>query len=318
MANKEEDVKQPIIIKKVNISGGGHHGGAWKVAYADFVTAMMAFFLLMWLLNATTEEQRTGIADYFNPSTDPMSPRVSVSLSGAESILAGTTVAPDGAMTSTTQPLVNTPDLTNVNIDANTDSAAQEAEQEAFDAVAEEIKQAIQEDPAMADLTNNLLIDETPEGLRIQIVDQEGKSMFPSGSARMFAKMQELLAKLAPIIKDAPNQLSIRGHTDSIPYRGRDGYSNWELSADRANSTRKVLLEAGYPKEKLDDVVGKADTDPKEPENPSAASNRRISLILIKEAITKAKKDAESGKGTADYLRAYKTPQRQNTIIEFK
>ncbi|HCK32739.1 MAG: motility protein MotB [Micavibrio sp.] len=325
MADKDEDKKeQPIIIKKINKGGGGHHGGAWKVAYADFVTAMMAFFLLMWLINVTTEEQKTGIADYFNPSTDPVAPRVSMSMSGADSVLSGQTIAPDGAMVTTNQPLVNTPEeLQHVEIENiysrvgnNEPTQAEIEEQETFDDIKEAIEQAVQNDPDLSELSKNLVIDETPEGLRIQIIDQEGKSMFPSGSAKMYPRMQQLLERVGKIISKADNEISIRGHTDSVPYNGRGGYTNWELSADRANATRKVLLNSGYSPRKLDEVVGKADTEHLFPEDPNGPRNRRISIILIKEAITKAKK-GEGADSRSDYLRSLGAPRRSNSIINF-
>lgn len=312
MADEDSNKKeQPIIIKKIKKGGHGHHGGAWKVAYADFVTAMMAFFLLMWLLNATTEEQKTGIADYFSPSTDPLAPRVSVTLSGAESLLAGQSVAREGAMVTDLMPLVNTPELTNVDVQNEA------AEQESFNEVEAELKQAMQDDPELADLAPNLIVDEAPEGLRIQIVDQEGQSMFPSGSARMYPRMRKLLERVAKIIEKADNQISVRGHTDSVPYRGRDGYSNWELSADRANSSRKVLLSSGLAPKRLDDVVGKADTEHLFPDDPRSAKNRRISIILIKDSITEAKKGGDGSKGRT-YLDQLRSRPRSNTIFNIE
>ena len=328
MADDDGEKEQPIVIKKINKGGHGHHGGAWKVAYADFVTAMMAFFLLMWLLNATTEEQKTGIADYFAPSTDPMSPRVSVTTSGAEGVLQGLAVAVDGAMVTTTQPLVNTPEeLTNVDLETINSEGFEEAEQQAqieeqelFDSVEAEIQQALQSDPELAELSPNLVIDETPEGLRIQIVDQEGQSMFPSGSSRMYEKMQKLLNKLAGIISKAPNEISVRGHTDSIPYKGRGGKTNWELSAERANSSRKVLLDSGLQPKKIHDVVGKADTDHLFPNEPNSPRNRRISIILLKDAIVDAKRAPTRGgtRDSRDYLKKLQTPTRSNSIIDFE
>lgn len=332
MADEEDSKKlQPIIVKKIIKGGGGHHGGAWKVAYADFVTAMMAFFLLMWLLNATTEEQKEGISDYFAPSKSVTDLNVSQSVSGADALLAGQSIAIDGAMVTTVQPLINTPeDVTKLELDTTgnpkEDSLealrirAEAEEQANFDEIENEIKQALQEDPELTNLAKNLIIDETPEGLRIQIIDQEGQSMFPSGSAQMFPRMKDLLQKLASIIKKKPNELSIRGHTDSIPYNGRGGYSNWELSADRANASRRVLEDAGFPGKQIADVVGRADTDHLFPEKPKSEQNRRISIILIKDEITKAR-DAAQGKGVGgeDYMRQpMKNKQRSNSIIDFK
>lgn len=298
------DEKAPVIvIKKVVKGGGGHHGGAWKVAYADFVTAMMAFFLLMWLLNATTEEQRQGISEYFDPT--PM--EVSSSTSGAGGVMGGLTVSTEGARASDVQPIVhnNNPPSPNVKMQIDPEQMKKEElqaelekrENADFEQVKDKIKQAIQQSE-LKDLAKNLMVDMTPEGLRIQIVDQDGESMFPSGSARPYEKTVKLIEMVASIIKSMPNQISVRGHTDSVPYAKGADYTNWELSADRANASRRVLLESGIESKKLSNVVGKADTEHLKPETPKDPQNRRISIILLRESLTKpvtGKKSAASG-----------------------
>lgn len=270
-------------------------GGAWKVAYADFVTAMMAFFLLLWLLNVSTDEQKNAISNFF----DPTHPKVSESQSGAGGVLGGLTVAPKGAMTSTVQPLSN-PKPTGTAPSSTKDQAKnakqkrkdkikkilKEKEEQQFKKTQEAIKQAIAKDPNLENLAENLIIDITPEGLRIQIVDQEGRPMFASGSANMFDYTKDLMTKIAEVIGELPNELSIRGHTDSVPYSPDATYTNWELSTDRANSSRRVLKAAGVPEERLNNVVGKADTEHLLPEDPTNARNRRISIILLKEELT--------------------------------
>lgn len=297
---EEEKKEQPIIVKKI-VQGGGHHGGAWKVAYADFVTAMMAFFLLLWLLNVTTDEQKNAISNYF----DPTHPRVSEELSGAGGVLGGLSMATQGAMATNVQPLTTPPptgsnsnELTRQNKDRKKPGTPQEAavekakdllreqEERRFEEAQQKIQQAIQEDPELAALSKNLMVDMTPEGLRIQIVDQEGESMFARGSAQMYDKTRKLMQKVSQIVLGLENEVSIRGHTDSVPYGPGADYTNWELSTDRANASRRVLLDAGMPAERLNNVVGKADTEHLVPDKPEDARNRRISIVLLKEELT--------------------------------
>ncbi len=287
----EEEKEQPIIIKKIN-KGGGHHGGAWKVAYADFVTAMMAFFLLLWLLNVTTEEEKTAIANYF----DPTHPKVSDSSSGAGGVMGGLSMSPQGAMATNVQNMaMPQPAPPSGSQGAKTakekaiEKAKKElkqAEERKFKQAERRLKQVIQDDPDLAALADNLIIDMTPEGLRIQIVDKDGAPMFPSGSARMFEKTKTLMTKVAQAVSDMPNEISIRGHTDSIAYGAAADYTNWELSSDRANASRRVMLEAGIPKSRVNNVVGKADTEPLLKDDPTNARNRRISIVLLREELT--------------------------------
>ncbi len=308
---------QPIVVvrRKRKAGHAHHHSGAWKVAYADFVTAMMAFFLLLWLLNVTTDEQRNGIADYFDPAN------ISRSTSGSGSILEGRTVSTPGQLTSPSSPFSlhqalpgrpeeaddsnviddgssyemaagNGPDRSEAEAgrgarpltDAELDRALAEREQEQFQAVEEQLRQAIQSIPELQALADNLLIDQTPEGLRIQIVDQERFSMFPTGSAEMYDQTRQLLALVAQAVSQLPNKLSIAGHTDSVPYAEGAKYDNWELSADRANASRRALIESGIHTSRIATVVGKADTDHLFPEEPTSSSNRRISIVLLREA----------------------------------
>lgn len=284
----EEEVERPIIIKRIIKKGGGHHGGAWKVAYADFVTAMMAFFLLLWLLNVTTDEQKNAISDYF----DPTHPKVSESTSGAGGVMGGLSAAVDGAMVSSVQPITQPPPQTTSSPQGAT--AEERAEEDArFKDAEEDIKEALQESPELASLAENLLVDMTPEGLRIQIVDSEGRSMFATGSAQMYDNTKGLLAKVAEIIRKLPNDISVRGHTDSSSYGEGASYTNWELSADRANSSRRVLTGAGFPAPRVYSVVGKADHEHLDPKNPLDPRNRRISVILLREELTKPPKPVD-------------------------
>ncbi|HRK68512.1 MAG TPA: flagellar motor protein MotB [Hyphomonas sp.] len=287
-----------IVIKKVKkVAGGGHHGGAWKVAYADFVTAMMAFFLLMWLINTTSPEQKRGIADYFAPQS------VSESTSGSGGILGGTALGEDGAKGEGTSAVVvemaptETAEPTDeVETDVASggtpseiseetiDEAIAERERQEFEQAEMALRQAMQDMPDIAELSKNIIIDMTPEGLRIQLVDQEGRPMFEAGSAEPLERTRRLLREIAKVILRLPNRLNISGHTDSASFVGPNGYSNWELSADRANASRRILMQAGVPGDRIFQVSGKAGSEPLYPDDPYASPNRRISIVLLREA----------------------------------
>ncbi len=279
-----------VIIKKIKRGGhGGHHGGAWKVAYADFVTAMMAFFLLMWLINTTTPEQKRGIADYFAPES------VSRSESGTGALLGGTSASNDGqkgegALTVQTQVRPPSPseEAQSDNKSAKSaDTAASERElhqNQAVEQAAARLRQAMQDQPDLAELSKHVLIDDTPEGMRIQLVDQDGRSMFEAGKAEPTPRVQLLLREVAKIISGLPNRIAIAGHTDGSAISGPGGYSNWDLSSARANSSLKVLEQAGVSEDRIAGVSGKAGSDPLYPDNPYASANRRISIVLLREA----------------------------------
>ncbi len=295
----KKDSTQPIIVKKI-IIGGGHHGGAWKVAYADFVTAMMAFFLLLWLLSVTTEEQKNAISNYF----DPTNPKIAESLSGSDGLMGGTSMATVGAMTTDIQDLTS-PSPTGLSGQSDGDakdkgsSAEEEAkaqEAEDFKTAQEELKQALEAIPELAALADQVLIDMTPEGMRIQIVDKDGRSMFESGSATMLQRTILLVGTVTDSIKNLPNDISIRGHTDSSSYAPEATYTNWELSADRANATRRVMVNFGFDAEKISNVIGKAATEPLIEDNPSDPENRRLSIILLHQDFSHLKDEAQETK----------------------
>lgn len=305
--------ERPIIIKKViKAAGHGHHGGGWKVAYADFVTAMMAFFLLLWLLNVTTDEKKMGIADYFAPAS------ISKSQSGAGGVLGGTAMTVQGAMRSATAPQsvvvkIDTPmqdmreagdkekdhdfdkqkdkdkdydrpnqPADNKPTDAEIRAAQAEREQKAFEESADQLRAALGRNQELSGLAKHLLIDQTPEGLRIQIVDQDRESMFPVGSSRMPERTRQLLTSIAQVMNKLPNRVSITGHTDATPYRTENGYGNWELSSDRANASRRMLIESGIAPQRVVQVAGKADTEPLFPTDPFQPGNRRIAIVLLR------------------------------------
>jgi chemotaxis protein MotB len=296
---------RPIIIKRIKKSGGGHHGGAWKVAYADFVTAMMAFFLLLWLLNAVTEEQKKGIAQYFRPTIAPQSsqsqeailngtPAVMSEVSGASAAEASVDVSSpaDDADSEPTAPSNPNPSPDNampsgagakpVDLKEAQDVVAKN-EQKEFDEVKQKIEDQIKQDPGLADLKNNIDVQQTPEGLQIEMLDKDKVSMFPSGSAAMNERSRQLLELVAKVIAPLPNKLSISGHTDATPYQGKADYSNWELSTDRANAARRQLETFGVDDKRMQNVSGKADTDPKVKNDPFSPENRRISIVLLRE-----------------------------------
>jgi len=284
----------PIIIKRIKKGGGdGHHGGAWKVAYADFVTAMMAFFLLMWLINTTSPEQKKGIADYFAPAS------VSQTTSGSGGILGGTALGDDGAGQNGSRSIIEQTapeaprETTEQGADsrqANLDDASEQAlraelqkrEEAAFQSAAASLKQALQEMPELAELSKQLLIDQTPEGLRIQLIDQEGRSMFQEGRAQPNDRAKILLRAVAKVINQLPNRINIAGHTSASP--GRPNPGDWTLSSARADASRQVLQSAGVNGDRVYQVAGKANSDPLFPDDPTLAGNRRIAIVLLREA----------------------------------
>jgi len=284
----------PIIIKRIKKGGEhGHHGGAWKVAYADFVTAMMAFFLLMWLINTTSPEQKRGIADYFAPAS------VSETTSGNGSILGGTSLANDGASAAGTRSVMeqlapeSPKDITDQGADtkqANLDNASEadireelrKREAAAFQSAAASLKQALQDMPELAELSKQLLIDQTPEGLRIQLIDQEGRSMFAEGKPQPNDRARILLRAVAKVINQLPNRITIAGHTSAT--QGGKAAGDWTLSAARADAARAVLQGAGVDPDRVYQVSGKAASDPLYPDDPTLAGNRRIAIVLLREA----------------------------------
>ena len=286
---------QPIIVKKIKkVQGGHHHGGAWKVAYADFVTAMMAFFLLMWLINTTSPEQKRGIADYFAPAS------VSETTSGSGGILGGTALGADGSKAQGSSSIIQdlAPDSKNPNngknkeaSKANAENASTEAirkelekrEEAAFASAAQSLRQALQDMPELAELSKNIIIDQTPEGLRIQLVDQEGRSMFDQGSVKPNPRAALLLRAVAKVINQLPNRVSIYGHT-SANVGGGKAEGDWTLSAGRAEASRKVLQGAGVDADRIYQVSGKASSEPLYPDDPALPGNRRIAIVLLREA----------------------------------
>jgi len=340
-SRQDQGQPAPVIIKRVKKGGETpHHGGAWKVAYADFVTAMMAFFLLLWLLNATTEEQKQAISNYFAPES------VAYTKSGSGGVLGGQTITEDGAMSRPTAPqglvvpVVTAPaeqepegepalrpgedaaesegdagggdgiqddhwmppreaggganlghaeepdiaaeepggDRTEISVEA-----ARRAEEAVFEETAQALREAFESEGRLAEFAGNIVVKETAMGLQIEVVDQEKISMFPRGSAAMYDHTRDIVGQIAGVLAEVPDhRIAITGHTDAAKYADPTGYSNWELSTDRANASRRALIDFGIDPQRVVQVVGKADRELLIPSNPEDARNRRIAIVLIR------------------------------------
>jgi chemotaxis protein MotB len=288
-----DDSQRPIIVRRIKKGGHGHHGGAWKIAYADFVTAMMAFFLLMWLLGSTTKGDLQGIADYFSTP-------LQVALSGGSGSGDASHVIQGGGQDLTRQAgqvkrgEVEAPKR-RINLSAAQAELAR-IEKQKLSELKGRLEAVIESIPALANFKSQLLIDITIDGLRIQIVDEKNRPMFNSGSAALQPYTRDILHEIAKVLNDVPNRVSISGHTDARPYAGGErGYSNWELSADRANASRRELMAGGLDEEKIARVIGLASSvlfDGQDPYNPI---NRRISIIVMnKQAEAQAAKDGNA------------------------
>lgn len=275
---------QPIIVKKVKKSGHAVHGGAWKIAYADFVTAMMAFFLLMWLLGSTSEGDKKGLSDYFSTP-------LKVSMAGGSGAGASTSVITGGGkdLAQTTgqtpsgsgdNPLAKKMALNTLKDAMKAEIAKQDAQKMA--GLSAKIAAVIANNPRLAEFGSQIRLETTPDGLQIQIVDDNNRPMFDSGSAVVKPYMRDILKEIGSALNGVENKISLDGHTDRSAYGNGDrGYSNWELSADRANSSRRELVAAGMPDDKLARVTGLASSNLLDPNNPLSPTNRRISIIVM-------------------------------------
>lgn len=288
--------KHRIVVRRVAATGGGGHGGGgWKIAYADFMTAMMAFFLVMWLLSNASPKQREGIAEHFRMP-------LKVAMNGGEKSSTSESVIPGGGA----DPSMSLDgEMRRVMADAD-----DEADANRLESMKKRLDALIENSPVFKQFRSQILIDITTEGLRLQIVDNENRPMFDLASARLVPHMRAILREIGPALNELPNKLTLSGHTDAIVYTNGDkSYGNWELSADRANASRRELVMGGMAEDKVMRVVGLADSqhlDKAEPRNPI---NRRISIVVLNHRTQQQIERENSGDGAAP-ARAGKPPLR--------
>ncbi len=276
-----DDTQQPIVVKRIKKGGGGAHGGAWKIAYADFVTAMMAFFLLMWLLGSTTSGDLKGIADYFNTP-------LKVALSGGSGSGDSSSIIKAGGEDLTRSYGQNNKSdkdqrkIINLRAAQADYAAIEKAEREKLAGLKKQIEAMIESKPALHQFKNQLLLDLTSEGLRIQIVDEQNRPMFDSASAELKPYAREIMFSIAKLINEVDNRISLAGHTDATPFAGgQQNYNNWDLSTDRANASRRALIAGGMKEDRLMRLVGLASAVPYDRADPLNPVNRRISIIVL-------------------------------------
>lgn len=273
----DDGKNKPIVIKRIKKVGGGGHGGAWKIAYADFITAMMAFFLLMWLLGSTTKAQLQGIAQWFkNPER--------VSLMGGPGSGSSNSILPGGGknLTKTVGEIQRGEKRQNLASNPTLTAASEQVDHENLEHLKKVLDAQIASNPALAAFRHQLLINITPEGLRIQVVDSAKRSMFPNGSTVLEPYARVIFKAIAPTLNQLPNQISITGHTDALRYaNGGKGYSNFNLSAGRANAVRQILVQSGLDESKILRVVGMGSAVLYVPKEPDSPLNRRVSIVVL-------------------------------------
>lgn len=296
MANEE---LRPIVVKRIKKIAGGHHGGAWKIAYADFVTAMMAFFLLMWLLGSTAKGNLQGIAEYFQTP-------LKVAMAGGEGSGDSSSVIKGGGKDlSVRDGQTKKGEIEAVKKTYNLQAAEAtlaRADSERLKGLKEKIEAAIESNPTLKQFKKQLLLDITTEGLRIQIVDEKNRPMFASAKAELQPYTKVILHEIGLALNDVPNRISLSGHTDAAPYgSGELGYSNWELSADRANASRRELIYGGMDEKKVLRIVGLSSSVLFDKEDPLNPINRRISIIVMNK---KAELSASQDGGEVDLAKS--------------
>jgi chemotaxis protein MotB len=297
----EDKNKKPIVVKRIKKVTGGAHGGAWKIAYADFVTAMMAFFLLMWLLGSTTKGDLNGIAEYFK------TPLKVALMGGSGSGDSSSIIKGGGTDLTRSEGQVKKGELPEEKKIINLKAAQREFQREErkkLEDIKAGVEKAIESNPGLQKFKNQILLDITSEGLRIQIVDEQNRPMFQLGRAELEPYTKEILHAIAGVLNEVPNKISLSGHTDAAAYgKGDKGYSNWELSADRANASRRELIAGGMAEDKIVRVVGLSSAVLFKKEEPLNPVNRRISMIVMNKQAEEAaqhdggvvKPDAEAG-----------------------
>jgi chemotaxis protein MotB len=277
-------IPAPIIVKKITVVEGGHHGGAWKVAYADFVTAMMAFFLLLWLLGATEEKQRKGIADYFTPTLV----KLRQESAGSDGLLGGSSLTEvdnyPNALGQTGSRAITIP--RGVTGGPKEAGGRAEADSEKLRKLRERIAEKLTERRHIAHLARQVRVMRAPEGIRIDLMDDADFSMFELGTTILTRPARELLAVMAETLKEESTPLILRGHTDSLPWRKGVAANNWSLSTGRAEATRQALVLGGVPQQRIARIEGVADTEPLVADDPADPRNRRISLLLLETRTT--------------------------------
>ena len=293
------DNNQPIIVKRVKRYAAGHHGGSWKIAFADFATAMMAFFLVLWLLSSATPEQKKAISGYFQDPigfTESASPYV-IDLGGTPTPAPDKTLNPQiQAQPEADETRISPESEKEVN-PAEAERQAEQIEHERLELLLQELQNKVDENPTLRRFKEQILFEITRDGLRIQIVDAENRPMFDLGSARLQPYFEDILLALAETIKQVPNKISISGHTDAKPYAGNGEFGNWELSANRANAARRALEAGGYPEGQIARVVGYASSALFDRDKPLNPVNRRIDIIVLTK---KAQRAIEGQDGGAD------------------
>lgn len=263
-----DDKTQPIVIKRVKKVAGGHHGGSWKVAFADFMTALFAMFLILWIVTAMDEEQRAGVAGYFRDPTN---------FSQEDNTPGNNIIDLEGGSQT---PL----DMGDSPAEPTEEQIMEEAERRQrarMESLQQDLEEAIERSQALEPFKDQLLLDITPEGLRIQLVDRRNRPMFDLGSDDLRNYAESILMELADVINEVPNKISITGHTDSVAFTDPETYDNWELSADRANSARRALMRGGIDVDRIAQVTGLADTVLFDKDNPQNPINRRISIVVL-------------------------------------
>ena len=267
--------RRPIIVKRKRVQKGGHHGGSWKIAYADFMTALMALFLVLWILSTVSENELESIAEYFRTP-------LAVALTGGDKNTASTSAIPGGGA----DPTASKGEVRRIDVREQTRPSD---EQRMLRALRDRLSSVIRNDPQLRQLQSQLRMDFSPEGLRVQIVDSDQRPMFELGSDRLEPYMVKILHKIAPVLNEMPNLISISGHTDALPYAGGEkGYSNWELSADRANASRRELIAGGLSPDKLLRVAGMGSRVTLPGTDPTDAVNRRISIVVLDNRASRA------------------------------
>jgi chemotaxis protein MotB len=297
-----DDKRQPIVVKKINKGGHGHHGGAWKVAYADFVTAMMAFFLMLWLLGSASGEQRQAIADFFqNPSAVQGPGGASTSMIQLGSAMDRPKSGDDGK------------NKKSDDVEPTEEEREKVKDKKTMDSLLIQLKESIDKNQALKPFKDQLLIQIMPEGLRIQILDKENRAMFESASPDPKYYTKALLREIAETVNTVPNKISITGHTDATPFStSRREYSNWELSAARANSARRELVIGGLNKNKIARVVGLGSSVLFDKSKPRNAINRRISIIVMNMKTLKDIKINEGNTANDDSIKKNKSKITKN------